>query len=57
MTEPLANNFTVKYVPFNANFDSLESYSLDKIVYQSRSNRLLDIQHDMEALGRFNGVY
>ncbi|KAL2338755.1 hypothetical protein Fmac_013201 [Flemingia macrophylla] len=52
-----ANNFTAKYVPFNAGFDSAESYSLDEIVYRSRSGGLLDVQHDMEALGKFDGAY
>jgi len=52
-----AHNFTAKYVPFNAGFDSTESYSLDEIVYRSRSGGLLDVQHDMEALKRFDGAY
>ncbi|KAG4929578.1 hypothetical protein AAZX31_17G050600 [Glycine max] len=51
------NDFTAKYVPFNAGFDSPETYSLDEIVYRSRSGGLLDVQHDMEALGRFDGAY
>ncbi|XP_057415319.1 threonine synthase, chloroplastic-like [Lotus japonicus] len=51
------DNFTAKYVPFNAGFDSPESYSLDEIVYRSNSGGLLDVQHDMEALGRFDGAY
>jgi len=52
-----AHNFTAKYVPFNAGFDSTESYSLDEIVYRSRSGGLLDVEHDMEALKRFDGAY
>ncbi|KAK7347844.1 hypothetical protein VNO80_22383 [Phaseolus coccineus] len=52
-----AHDFTAKYVPFNAGFDSTESYSLDEIVYRSRSGGLLDVQHDMEALKRFDGAY
>ncbi|CAJ1941634.1 unnamed protein product [Sphenostylis stenocarpa] len=52
-----AHDFTAKYVPFNAGFDSPESYSLDEIVYRSRSGGLLDVQHDMEALKRFDGAY
>lgn len=53
----VANNFTAKYVPFNAGFDSTESYSLDEIVYRSKSGGLLDVHHDMEALGKFDGAY
>ncbi|XP_061361595.1 threonine synthase, chloroplastic-like [Gastrolobium bilobum] len=52
-----AHNFTAKYVPFNAGFDSSESYSLDEIVYRSNSGGLLDVQHDMVALKRFSGEY
>jgi threonine synthase len=52
-----ANNFTAKYVPFNAGFDSPESYSLDEIVYRSNSGGLLDVHHDMEALAKFDGAY
>ncbi|TKY54451.1 Threonine synthase [Spatholobus suberectus] len=52
-----AQDLTAKYVPFNAGFDSPEWYSLDEIVYRSRSGGLLDVQHDMEALGRFDGAY
>ncbi|KAE9609908.1 hypothetical protein Lal_00006640 [Lupinus albus] len=51
------HNFTAKYVPFNAGLDSTESYSLDEIVYRSRSGGLLDVQHDMEALKKFDGAY
>ncbi|XP_047151729.1 threonine synthase 1, chloroplastic-like [Vigna umbellata] len=52
-----AHKFTAKYVPFNAGFDSTESYSLDEVVYRSRSGGLLDVEHDMEALKRFDGAY
>ncbi|KAL0354510.1 UNVERIFIED_CONTAM: Threonine synthase, chloroplastic [Sesamum radiatum] len=45
------------YVPFNAEPASTESYSLDEIVYRSRSGGLLDVQHDMEALKKFDGEY
>lgn len=54
-TEP--NNFSAKYVPFNADPGCTESYSLDEIVYRSRSGGLLDVQHDMEALKEFDGNY
>ncbi|TYJ29630.1 hypothetical protein E1A91_A06G080700v1 [Gossypium mustelinum] len=46
-----------KYVPFNAGPDSTESYSLDEIVYRSLSGGLLDVQHDIEALKKFDGAY
>ncbi|KAJ7979287.1 Threonine synthase, chloroplastic [Quillaja saponaria] len=51
------HNFSAKYVPFNAGFDSPESYSLDEIVYRSRSGGLLDVLHDMDALKKFDGAY
>ncbi|XP_015973823.1 threonine synthase 1, chloroplastic [Arachis duranensis] len=52
-----SRGFMARYVPFNAGFDSAEWYSLDDIVYRSRSGGLLDVQHDMEALSRFDGAY
>ncbi|KAK1435841.1 hypothetical protein QVD17_01611 [Tagetes erecta] len=51
------HKFSAKYVPFNADPASTESYSLDEIVYRSRSGGLLDVQHDMEALKEFDGSY
>ncbi|EPS70968.1 threonine synthase, chloroplastic [Genlisea aurea] len=51
------HNFSAKYVPFNADPSSSESYSLDEIVYRSRSGGLLDVQHDMDALKKFDGNY
>ncbi|KAA3490321.1 threonine synthase 1, chloroplastic-like [Gossypium australe] len=51
------NTLSAKYVPFNAGPDCTESYSLDEIVYRSRSGGLLDVQHDMEALKKFDGAY
>ncbi|GAY63324.1 threonine synthase 1 [Citrus sinensis] len=51
------NTFSAKYVPFNAGPDSPEFYSLDEIVYRSRSGGLLDVQHDMESLKKFDGAY
>ncbi|KAG7023681.1 hypothetical protein SDJN02_14707, partial [Cucurbita argyrosperma subsp. argyrosperma] len=51
------SNFSAKYVPFNAGADSSEWYSLDEVVYRSRSGGLLDVQHDMEALKKFDGAY
>ncbi|KAM7515690.1 hypothetical protein LguiA_005273 [Lonicera macranthoides] len=53
-----ADNFSARYVPFNSDLSHPpESYSLDEIVYRSRSGGLLDVQHDMEALKRFDGHY
>lgn len=51
------NTFSAKYVPFNAGPDSSEFYSLDEIVYRSRSGGLLDVQHNMEALKKLDGAY
>lgn len=50
-----------RYVPFISNPNDApptdESYSLDEIVYRSRSGGLLDVQHDMTALKQFDGKY
>ncbi|KAF6164761.1 hypothetical protein GIB67_041013 [Kingdonia uniflora] len=54
---PSTHNFSAKYVPFNASPSSTESYSLDEIVYRSSDGSLLDVQHDMEALKKFDGDY
>ncbi|KAL1345140.1 hypothetical protein HN51_018925 [Arachis hypogaea] len=51
------NLFSACYVPFNADPSSTESYSLDEIVYRSQSGGLLDVQHDMAALKKFDGEY
>ncbi|PIA49947.1 hypothetical protein AQUCO_01300585v1 [Aquilegia coerulea] len=51
------HGFSAKYVPFNADPTSTESYSLDEIIYRSSSGGLLDVQHDMEALKKFDGDY
>ncbi|CAA3002688.1 threonine synthase, chloroplastic [Olea europaea subsp. europaea] len=51
-----SHNFSAKYVPFNADPTFTESYSLDEIVYSSRSGELLNVQHDMEALKKFDGA-
>ncbi|KAL9242134.1 hypothetical protein vseg_016165 [Gypsophila vaccaria] len=54
---PESHNFSAKYVPFNAPASSTESYSLDEIVYRSRSGGLLDVEHDFSALARYDGAY
>ncbi|KAK9101458.1 hypothetical protein Scep_024888 [Stephania cephalantha] len=56
------HNFSAKYVPFTphattSSSSSPESYSLDEIVYRSRSGSLLDVQHDLSALQKFDGQY
>ncbi|KAK4267253.1 hypothetical protein QN277_024056 [Acacia crassicarpa] len=51
------HRFSAKYVPFNADPSSTESYSLDEIVYRSQSGGLLDVQHDIEALKKHDGKY
>ncbi|XP_039158079.1 uncharacterized protein LOC104428071 [Eucalyptus grandis] len=48
---------SAKYVPFGCDFTASESYSLDEIVYRSRSGGLLGVRHDMDALKKFDGSY
>lgn len=57
VSSDVGHNFSAKYVPFGSGFDSSEWYSLDEIVYRSQSGGLLDVQHDMEALKKFDGAY
>lgn len=45
------------YVPFGAQEDGEERYSLDEIVYRSQSGGLLDVRHDLSALKKFPGSY
>ena len=45
-------NFNAKYVPF-ASSDKSETYSLDEVIYRSKNGGLLDVEHDMEALGKY----
>ncbi|XP_042387143.1 threonine synthase, chloroplastic-like [Zingiber officinale] len=52
-----SQGFSACYVPFNAPADSTETYSLDDVVYRSRSGGLLDVRHDLSALKRFPGSY
>ncbi|KAK7857033.1 threonine synthase [Quercus suber] len=52
--------FSAKYVPFSpdpSHQTSDESYSLDEIVYRSRSGGLLDVEHDIAALKTYDGKY
>ncbi len=46
------NQFNAKYVPF-ASSDKSETYSLDEVIYRSKNGGLLDVEHDMEALGKY----
>ncbi|KAH9553474.1 hypothetical protein CY35_08G012000 [Sphagnum magellanicum] len=49
--------FFAKYVPFSPGKISNEEYSLDEVIYRSKTGALLDVQHDMEALKKFDGAY
>lgn len=49
--------FSAKYVPFSPGKLSKEEYSLDEVIYRSKTGALLDVQHDMEALKKFDGAY
>nr|GEW36684.1 threonine synthase, chloroplastic [Tanacetum cinerariifolium] len=51
------NTFSAKYVPFNSEPNSEEFYSLDEVVYKSRSMGLLDVQHDIQVFKEFDGAY
>ena len=46
------NLFSAKYVPFSF-ADKSETYSLDEVIYRSKNGGLLDVEHDMEALGKY----
>ncbi|MCO5555474.1 hypothetical protein L7F22_009019 [Adiantum nelumboides] len=54
LSEP-PTTFSAKYVPFSPYEPTDESYSLDEIVYRSKDGKLLDVQHDMDALKKFDG--
>lgn len=44
--------FSAKYVPFCPGQETDEEYSLDEVIYRSKTGALLDVQHDIEALRR-----
>eukprot|EP00253_Pinus_taeda_P003679 PITA_03679 len=46
----VSQGFSATYVPFCSGSKTDEEYSLDEVVYRSRSGALLDVQHDMDAL-------
>ena len=50
-----ANLFNAKFTPFAG--DASEEYSLDEIIYRSKSGGLLDVTHDMEALSIYPPEY
>ena len=50
-----SNLFSAKFTPFAG--DSNEEYSLDEIIYRSKSGGLLDVTHDMEALSVYPPEY
>lgn len=56
LSEP-PTTFSAKYVPFSPYEPTDESYCLDEIVYRSKDGKLLDVQHDMDALKKFDGKY
>ncbi|XP_047323134.1 threonine synthase, chloroplastic-like [Impatiens glandulifera] len=54
------SDFSAQYVPFIPDHKlhtTDESYSLDEVIYRSLSGGLLDVQHDIDALRRFDGSY
>lgn len=53
----VSQGFSAKYVPFSPGSKTDEEYSLDEVVYRSRSGALLDVHHDMDALKRYDGKY
>ena len=56
-----AETFNAHYVPFKAietrQKDSKETYSLDEVIYRASDGGLLDVQHDLNALGRYDADY
>lgn len=57
---PYEHLFHANFIPFNDVLNgskSGEAYSLDKVRYISEDGGLLDVSHDMEALGRYGPDY
>ena len=59
-----ANLFNAYFEPFTSDekekelvIASGERYSLDEVIYRSKNGRLLDVQHDMEALAIYGPEY
>jgi len=59
--EPAGDSgFFAKFVPFEdvrKGRPSGEQYSLDDVVYRAKDGGLLDVQHDMDALRKFDARY
>eukprot|EP00898_Chlorokybus_atmophyticus_P003372 jgi/Chlat1/4035/Chrsp26S04095 len=52
------HKYSARYVPFIGGGQSTnESYSLDEVLYRSKSGLLLDVQHDMAALSQHGPEY
>lgn len=52
--------FNSRFVPFtdvSSGTRSGEEYSLDQVIYRSGDGGLLDVDHDMEALGIYSPQY
>lgn len=55
-----SDTFNAHYIPFKDvqnGTNSGESYSLDEVIYRAGDGGLLDVKHDMEALGRYDAKY
>lgn len=52
-----ANTFHAKYIPFTPGQAPTEEYSLDEVIYRSKTGALLDVQHDMDALRKYDAKY
>ncbi|CAI5972198.1 unnamed protein product [Closterium sp. NIES-64] len=57
LLESPQNVFSAKYVPFSPDQKPTEEYSLDEVIYTSKDGLLLDVQHDYEALKRYDAAY
>ncbi|KAL3691319.1 hypothetical protein R1sor_004970 [Riccia sorocarpa] len=49
--------FSAKYVPFTPGIVSSEEYSLDEVIYRSKTGALLDVEHDLCALKKYDANY
>ncbi|KAL2622622.1 hypothetical protein R1flu_002827 [Riccia fluitans] len=49
--------FSAKYVPFSPGIVTSEEYSLDEVIYRSKTGALLDVQHDYSALKKYDANY
>ena len=51
-----SQGFNAKFVPFD-DMDGGEEYSLNEVIYRSKSGGLLDVKHDMDALKAYDAQY